>query len=107
MGASCSTSRRDHPEGTFVGLVMVVDGDNLDPEERAALAASLSRGWEQAKTGQTRPAEAILEVLRTRSRARRSSSFPEAEAQIRQVNSWWRESPTVCPLVQSDLRVAS
>jgi hypothetical protein len=43
------------------------DGDELDPEERAALEASLRRSWEQARTGQTRPADAILEELRTRS----------------------------------------
>lgn len=57
----------DYPEGTVIDLVMADDGDDLDPEERAALEASLSRSWEQARAGQARPADAILEELRTRS----------------------------------------
>ena len=47
--------------------MMADDGDDLDPEERAALEASLDRSWEQAKGGKTRPAAEIVEELRARS----------------------------------------
>ena len=57
----------EYPEGTVIDLVMADGGDDLDPEERAALEASLDRSWEQAKGGKTRPAAEIVEELRARS----------------------------------------
>jgi hypothetical protein len=57
----------EYPEGTVIDLVMADDGDDLDPEERAALETSLDRSWKQAKGGRTRPAAEIVEALRARS----------------------------------------
>ena len=57
------------PEGTVVDLVMAdLDDDELDDEERAALHAAPDEGWASVREGRTRPAEELLEELRSRSR---------------------------------------
>jgi hypothetical protein len=54
------------PEGTEVDVVVVDPGDDLDAAERERLDAALARSWSQARAGQTRPAEELLERLRSR-----------------------------------------
>lgn len=55
----------DLPEGSEVRLV-VVDGDELDDEERAALNASLERGMDDLEAGRSVDAEVILAKIRAR-----------------------------------------
>jgi len=54
------------PEGTVLELVMDDEDDELDPEERRALNAAISKAWESVKAGKVRPATAIIDELRTR-----------------------------------------
>jgi hypothetical protein len=54
------------PEGTVLDLVVDDEGDDLDDEERAALHEYLVRSWTSAQQGQVRPADRILEELRSR-----------------------------------------
>jgi hypothetical protein len=52
----------DLPEGT--ALQIAVLDDELSPEERAEVEASLDRGLEQAARGEGTPAEEVLRRLR-------------------------------------------
>ena len=54
------------PDGTVLDLVMDDEGDDLDDEERAALHAHLAAAWESVRQGRVRPAEEILDELRSR-----------------------------------------
>ena len=54
------------PEGAVVEFTIADDSDDLDDEERAALREALGRSWCSAAAGDTKPAEEILRVLRTR-----------------------------------------
>ncbi len=56
----------DLPEGTILDLVVDDEGDQLDPQDRAALDAAISRSLDQSSEGRTAPAEQILEKLRAR-----------------------------------------
>ena len=56
----------EFPEGTVLELAIVDPGDDLDEAERAALHAALSKGWESAKAGEGRPAEELIQKLRSR-----------------------------------------
>lgn len=56
----------DLPEGTVIDLVIDDEGDDLDEAQREALAAAITRSLEQARAGQSAPAEAILARLRSR-----------------------------------------
>jgi hypothetical protein len=56
----------EFPEGTVLELAIVDPGDDLDETERAALHEALSRGWESAKAGEGRPAEELIQKLRSR-----------------------------------------
>lgn len=56
----------EFPEGTVLELAIVDPGDDLDETERAALHDALSRGWESAKAGEGRPAEELIQKLRSR-----------------------------------------
>ncbi|HEY2387161.1 MAG TPA: hypothetical protein VGK30_09380 [Candidatus Binatia bacterium] len=53
------------PEGTEVDLAIVEPPDDLDDEERKALHAALTRGWESARSGKTAPADDLLRKLRS------------------------------------------
>ncbi len=55
----------DLPEGTPLALV-VDDGGELDPEERAALNAALEESWAEYKSGNTEPVEKLIEELKSR-----------------------------------------
>jgi hypothetical protein len=55
----------DLPEGTVLDLVIDDEGDQLDSVERDGLA--ISRSLAQADQGDSAPAEAILQKLRSRS----------------------------------------
>ena len=55
----------DLPDGTEVEIA-VADGDEMTPEERAELEASIDRGLEQAARGDGIPAEEMLRRLRAR-----------------------------------------
>ena len=52
------------PEGTIVDLVLDDEGDDLDPEERAALHAAIDRSLEQGAAGRSAPTDAILKRVR-------------------------------------------
>lgn len=52
------------PEGTQVDVAIVDPGDNLDAVERAHLDNVLAQSWAQARAGQTRPANELLDRLR-------------------------------------------
>jgi hypothetical protein len=54
----------DLPEGTKVDLAVMGDDDDLSPEERAEMLASIDRGLEQAARGEGSPAEDVLRRLR-------------------------------------------
>ena len=56
----------DLPEGTVIDLVIDDEGDDLDEAQREALAAAITRSLEQARAGQSAPADAILATLRSR-----------------------------------------
>jgi hypothetical protein len=56
----------EFPEGTVLELAIVDPGDDLDETERAALHEALSRGWKSAQAGEGRPAEELIQKLRSR-----------------------------------------
>ena len=56
----------DLPEGTVLDLVVDDEGDDIDDAERAALAASISRGLDAARSGKVRPAADVLADLRAK-----------------------------------------
>jgi hypothetical protein len=58
----------DLPDGVVLDLVMDDGGDDLDPAQRAARDAAISRSLREAAAGRSAPAEAVLERLRARSR---------------------------------------
>jgi len=55
----------DLPDGTEVEIA-VADEDDMTPEERAELDASIDRGMEQAARGEGISAEEMLRRLRAR-----------------------------------------
>ncbi|HEY7375781.1 MAG TPA: hypothetical protein VIF57_26725 [Polyangia bacterium] len=55
----------DLPDGTEVEIA-VADDDDMSPEERAELEASIDRGLEQAARGEGSPPEEVLRRLRAR-----------------------------------------
>jgi len=56
------------PEGTVLELVVDDEGDDLTDEERQALNEAIRRAWVSAAAGRVKPAEAIVDELRTRSK---------------------------------------
>ena len=56
----------DLPDGTVVELSLADDGDELDDQERALLHEALEQSWRSAVSGDTRPAQAILDELRAK-----------------------------------------
>jgi hypothetical protein len=56
------------PEGTVLELVLDDEGDDLTENEREALNAALANAWQSAKTGNVRPARAIIGEIRSRSK---------------------------------------
>jgi hypothetical protein len=56
------------PDGTTLNLVVDDEGDDLDPEERAALLAHLEVSWRSTEAGRVRPASELLAELRARRR---------------------------------------
>ncbi|MBI5480275.1 MAG: hypothetical protein HY906_15530 [Deltaproteobacteria bacterium] len=56
----------EFPEGTEFDLVIADEDDELDPDERAALDASLEKGRQQAEAGRTLSAREVLEELKAR-----------------------------------------
>lgn len=54
------------PEGSEFELQLVDGGDELDDEERAALHRAIEAGIEDARRGNTRPAEEVMRELRAR-----------------------------------------
>lgn len=51
------------PEGTEIDLQIVDGDDDMDQAERALLDAALSRAWEEAKAGESRPVDEVLQRL--------------------------------------------
>jgi hypothetical protein len=64
----------DAPEGTEVDLA-VVDGDDLDENERLRLHAAIVRGHDEAQRGEVVPADEVLAKLR-RGSSDIASAFP-------------------------------
>jgi hypothetical protein len=56
------------PEGTILELVVDDEGDDLTSEERQALNEAIRQAWESAASGRVKPAQAIVDELRTRSK---------------------------------------
>ena len=56
------------PEGTVLDLVVDDEGDELTEKERQALNEAIGRGWVSAVAGQVKPAKAIVDDLRARSK---------------------------------------
>ena len=56
------------PEGTILELVIDDEGDDLTDGERQALNEAIRRAWESAAAGRVKPAKAIVDELRTRSK---------------------------------------
>lgn len=52
------------PEGTVLDLVVDDEADELDDEERAVLDRQLQASYQQALSGQTRPAADLIAELR-------------------------------------------
>lgn len=55
-----------YPDGTEIDLQIADDGtdDDMDPEESAALDASLAQGWAEAQAGDLISADELLKRLR-------------------------------------------
>ncbi len=53
------------PEGTVVELLLLADEDEMSPEERAEIEASIDRGIVQMARGEGSPAEDVLRRLRS------------------------------------------
>ena len=62
--------RADEPgslgDGTVPELVLDDEGDDLDANERRALHDAISMAWASAKSGRIRPAQVVIETLRSR-----------------------------------------
>jgi hypothetical protein len=56
------------PEGTVLDLVVEDEGDDLTVKEREVLSEAIRRGWESVRAGRVRPARAIVDELRARSK---------------------------------------
>ena len=56
------------PEGTVLELVVDDEGDDLTDGERQALNEAIRRAWLSAAAGRVKPAKAIVDELRTRSK---------------------------------------
>jgi hypothetical protein len=56
----------DLPEDTVLDLVIDDADDDLDEAERQARDAAILKSWAQAKAGQLRPAEEVIDELRRR-----------------------------------------
>jgi hypothetical protein len=56
----------DLPEGTVLDLVIDDEGHQLDPREREALDAAITRSLRESAEGRTNPAEDIIRKLRER-----------------------------------------
>ena len=54
------------PEGTVLEVCVAEAEDELDPKERAALKEALGESWAAARAGRMRPAEKLLEDLRSK-----------------------------------------
>ncbi|MEW6777528.1 MAG: hypothetical protein AB1405_14620 [Bdellovibrionota bacterium] len=55
----------DLPEGTPLQLI-VDEGDDLDPEERAARDASIEKGYAEYLAGKGEPVEKLIAELKSR-----------------------------------------
>ena len=55
----------DLPEGTAVELMLVADEDDMSPEERAEIDASIDRGIDQMERGEGIPADELLRRIRS------------------------------------------
>jgi hypothetical protein len=53
------------PEGAQVEIAVLTEEDEMTPEERAELLASIDRGLDQAARGEGIPAEEVLRRLRS------------------------------------------
>ena len=56
------------PDGTVLELVVDDEGDDLTDKERRALNEALCRAWESAEAGHLKPASAIVDRIRGRSK---------------------------------------
>ena len=56
------------PDGNILELVVDDEGDDLMDGERQALNEAIRRAWESAAAGRVKPAKAIVDELRTRSK---------------------------------------
>ena len=56
------------PDGTILELVVDDEGDDLTDGERQALNEAIGRAWKSAAAGRVKPAKAIVDELRTRSK---------------------------------------
>ena len=56
------------PEGTVLELVVDDEGDDLTDGERQALNEAIRQAWLSAAVGRVKPAKAIVDELRTRSK---------------------------------------
>jgi hypothetical protein len=56
------------PEGTVLDLVVEDEGDDLTAAERQCLHEAIRQSWESVRAGRVRPAIAIVEELRARSK---------------------------------------
>ena len=53
-------------DGAVPELVLDDDNDDLDAKERRALHDAISMAWASAKSGRVRPAQVVIEALRSR-----------------------------------------
>jgi hypothetical protein len=56
------------PEGTVLDLVVEDEGDDLTAAEREILHEAIRLAWESVRAGRVRPAIAIVDELRARSK---------------------------------------
>ncbi len=54
----------DLPEGAQVEIALLGDDDDMSPEERAEVEASIEVGLQQAARGETVPLDEVLRRLR-------------------------------------------
>lgn len=81
----------------IVDLVADDEGDDLTDEERRALHEALSESWNSAEAGRLRPVSVILDELRLTLVSPPVRTTLEADAQIGEIDDWWRENRLCSP----------
>lgn len=95
------------PEGTLVELVADDESDDLTEDERRALHEALSQSWESRRGGSSSPSVGHTGRAAPQSLSLPVRTTPEADAQIRDIDRWWRTNRPSSPGLFADELAAS